>query len=324
MRTHRYLIVLVILSIIALVFSQAAMAHPGEEAFVKMANDKYGLDPVYVKKVLKEAQKKQKIIDTMTRPAEGKPWHQYRPIFVTAKRIEAGRKFITEHKELLLRAEAETGVDPSVIAAIIGVETYFGTRTGSWRVIDALATLGFYYPKRAKFFKKELAEFLLMCQEEGFEPAEMKGSYAGAMGWGQFMPSSYRMYAIDFNGDTQRDLWFSVEDVVGSVANYLKRHHWQRGGGLVVKARETNKNHIVADGGLKPEYTISDFNGWGYEAESALDAAEKISLIELVQENRTDYWFGRHNFYVITRYNHSSMYAMAVTQLAEEYRSEFE
>lgn len=302
----------------ALLFMTKVHAHPGEEAFIQKMTKEYQLSGDFIRHTLAKAKKQQKIIDAMNRPAEGKDWYEYRPIFLTRKRIDEGKIFIEKNKQLLLKAQKDTGVDASVIAAIIGVETYYGKRTGTWKVLDALATLAFYYPKRAAFFQKELGAFLKMAEEEGFDPAEMKGSYAGAMGWGQFMPSSYRMYAVDYNGDSKRDLWDSPADVIGSVANYLKRHHWVRGGKIVSRVKLVSKHKIVPDSGLKPQYTVAEFEQWGYQPESKIKASEKVSLIELKQKQSKDYWFGLQNFYVITRYNHSPLYAMAVTQLAAE------
>ena len=210
-----------------------AQQHPGAEEFAARAAAEYDLDQEEIRILLENARFKQSIVDAMTRPAEAKPWYKYRPIFITDKRIRGGVKFWREHEALVTQASEKFGVDPQIIVAIIGVETSYGGNTGSYRVLDALTTLSFYYPTsirdRSDFFSKELMNFFLLGDEEGLPLEDVTGSYAGAMGLGQFMPSSYREYAVDMDGDGRRDLWSSMPDVIGSVANYLHRHGWEPG-----------------------------------------------------------------------------------------------
>ncbi|HEX6928415.1 MAG TPA: lytic murein transglycosylase B, partial [Gammaproteobacteria bacterium] len=210
-------------------------SHPDFPAFAEKLETQ-GFTRTELDRMFDGVAKQQKIIDAISRPAESKDWHEYEPIFLTEARIGGGVEFWNAHADLLARAEREYGVDAGVIVAIIGVETFYGRITGSWRVIDALATLGFDYPPRSSFFRSELEHFLLLAREEAIEPQTVSGSYAGAMGGGQFMPSSYREYAVDFDGDGKRDLWNSWADVIGSVANYLSRHGWRHGDVIAVPA----------------------------------------------------------------------------------------
>ena len=200
-----------------------------EAAFVDKVNREYGVPKDVLRKGLADARYQQSIIDAITRPAEAMPWSKYRPIFMNDKRIQGGRDFLRENRELLLSVERDTGVPASIIVAIIGVETNYGAITGKYRVLDALYTLGFHYPKRADFFRSELGHLFALANEEHVDPNSVMGSYAGAMGWGQFMPSSYRAYAKDGDGDGHRDLWTSKDDVFRSIANYFVAHHWRAG-----------------------------------------------------------------------------------------------
>jgi len=203
------------------------------------------------------------------------------------------------------------------------VETRYGSRQGSYRVMDALVTLAFNYPPRAAFFKSELEQYLLLTREEGVDPLAVTGSYAGAMGQGQFISSSYRHYAIDFDGDGKRDLWHNTADAIGSVANYFKEHGWERGGAVAVPVAVSGAHAPVqglVDKGLKPSLSVRDLKRQGVETAAALADDDRVALIELEQKKGPEYWVGLHNFYVITRYNHSPLYAMAVYQLSEEIR----
>ena len=261
----------------------------------------------------------QKIIDAITRPAESKPWYEYRPIFLGDNRIRGGVDFLKNNRAVLQRAEDEYGVPAEIITAIIGVETFYGRHKGGYRVMDSLTTLGFDYPKRAAFFRGELEEFLLMAREEKLDPLSVMGSYAGAMGQPQFIPSSFRSYAIDFDDDGKRDLWQNTADVIGSISNYFKRHGWIRGEPIASPATVSG-THIKAlvDRGLKPHSSIKALQRQGVHPVDPLPAKTKAALIELEQKNGNEYWLGMNNFYVITRYNHSPLYAMAVFQLGQE------
>ena len=204
--------------------------NPAASALIDELVEEQGFDRGELQQVFASAERQQTILEAIARPAEKtKPWHEYRNIFLTDKRERQGREFFAQHRATLARAEHETGVPAEIIVAIIGVETYYGRITGSYRVIDALSTLAFDYPRRSTFFTKELKNYLQLTHEQGFDPLAMKGSYAGAMGYGQFMPSSYRSYAVDFDDDGQIDIWNNPVDAIGSVANYFKRHGWRPG-----------------------------------------------------------------------------------------------
>ena len=293
-------------------------------AFVAGASERHGLDPAFLERGLAAARVQPRIIEAISRPAEKvKPWHEYRKIFLTEERIAAGAAFWTEHREILDGVAAQTGVPAHIIAGIIGVETYYGRITGRWRVLDALATLAFEYPPRAGFFGKELEAFFLLAQEQGLDPAGPTGSYAGAMGLAQFIPTSYRAYAADGDGDGRVDLWGSVPDAVASVANYLAVHGWRAGepvaAPLVAPAAVLDG---FADPGLTPlarrAALWSAGIGVAGPAPARPDAAAGVFVLD--GEAGPLYWAGFDNFYVITRYNRSLMYALAVTQLGEAVR----
>ncbi len=301
-----------------------AQDHPGADAFAQKAADEHGLDPDTVLELLEQARFRQSIVDAISRPAEGKPWYQYRPIFLTPERIEAGVAFWRENRSRVEAAAREYEVDPQYIVAIIGVETYYGRITGSYRVLDALATLAFHYPDtgndRSAFFSSELMNFILLGQEEGLPLEEVTGSYAGAMGLGQFMPSSYRAYAVDLDRDGRRDLWSSLDDIIGSVANYLHRHGWKFGEPVVapLDAQAGADESLVAKRDFKPAHALADIEAGGYRPAAEVAADATAAVVRLDEEEAQSYWLAFHNFYVITRYNRSPLYAMAVHQLSEE------
>lgn len=292
------------------------------DAFVDYTVDTYRVDPALVRATLAQAQYQQKIIDAMTRPAEAvRPWRDYRPIFMTPARIDGGRAFYAANRDALDRIAADTGVPAEYIVAIIGVETSYGRITGNYRVLDALYTLAFSFPKRAPFFAGELAQlFALGKQESQLDVLALKGSYAGAMGMGQFMPSSYRLWGKDGDGDGQRDLLTHLPDVFASIANYFVIHGWQRGAPVVARA---DRNADAADfvpGSLDPVYPLADLAARGYRPQPGQPAAEGATLLSLDGDMGKEYWLGYRNFYVITRYNRSPMYALAVHQLAQAIR----
>lgn len=272
-------------------------------------------------RVFKDATKQQSILDAIARPAEkSKPWHEYRQIFVTDTRAVQGVAFWDANAAVLARAEKEYAVPAQVIVAIIGVETLYGKHAGRYRVIDALATLGFDYPPRAKFFRKELTEYLLLAREEGKDALELTGSYAGAMGYGQFIPSSFREYAVDFDGDGVRDIWTSAEDAIGSVANYFKRHGWKGEGPVVVRlSGDDAKLAQASNQGLKPAATVAELRALGanFPRDVVVTDTAKGALFRMEGAKGAEFWLGLHDFYVITRYNHSSMYALSVHQLSQ-------
>ncbi|MDX1512746.1 MAG: lytic murein transglycosylase B [Gammaproteobacteria bacterium] len=283
-----------------------------------------GLDESEVRKILADARIVPEVLEAISRPAEAKPWYAYRPIFVTESRIAKGVEFWRSEQATLERAEKAFGVPAEIIVAIIGVETLYGERAGRIRVLDSLVTLGFRYPRRSKFFRSELKHFLLLARDERLDPLAVKGSYAGAMGVPQFISSSYRNYAVDFDDDGRRDLISSTADAIGSVANYLKRHGWLPGGDIAVAATVDGAAYKeVLALGLKPELTVKELSEKGIQLQGEVDRNARAALIELEQEHGMEYWVALNNFYVITRYNHSQLYAMAVTQLAAKIRDRY-
>ncbi|MDX1443748.1 MAG: lytic murein transglycosylase B [Gammaproteobacteria bacterium] len=290
--------------------------HPEFAAFAEKMQAEHGYTAAELDVLFTNVTRQQKILDAISSPAEGKDWHEYRPIFITDARIEAGRKFWNEHEALLARAEREFGVDREIIVAIIGVETYYGRITGSWRVIDALSTLGFDYPPRMNFFRSELEEFLLLVREEDIDTSTVSGSYAGAMGGGQFIPSSYRMYAVDFDKDGKRDLWNSWPDVIGSVANYLSRHRWHDNEPVAVPAAAgDDAQGLPREQGMTIT-TAAELRNKGLVFSRDISGDTEVRLVALQLEDELVYWLGLHNFGVINRYNRSPLYAMAVMELA--------
>ena len=252
-------------------------------------------------------------------PEQQRSWQRYRERFVNARRIEGGLRFWQENERDLRRAETIYGVPVEIIVAIIGVETEYGRNMGKFKVLEALASLAFYYPPRAEFFRGELEQFLLLARENGVSPLDITGSYAGAIGIPQFMPSSQRHFAVDFDGDDRVDLRHSTSDAIGSVARFLQQHGWQTGEPVAVSARLEAKTSVET--GIKPSMTLQELAGQGVFA--AGDAQRPAALVDLVTpDTDTEYWAGFVNFYVITRYNRSSFYAMSVFQLAEILREQ--
>ncbi|MCH7741603.1 MAG: lytic murein transglycosylase B [Proteobacteria bacterium] len=279
--------------------------------------------------VFRQARYKQTIIDAISRPAEKVlTWSRYQDIFLTRSRMKAGREFMMENKDALTEAYRKYGVPPVIVTAIIGVETMYGRHRGNYRVLDALMTLAFDYPPRSAFFKKELREFILLVREENQPVTELRGSYAGAMGYGQFIPSSYRRYAVDFDGDGVRDIWNNPADAIGSIANYFAEHGWRKGEVVVVEAivknREGDSSRLDAAAfnvSLKPSTTIGAMRELGVTTRVEFDDTMEVSPMKLVGKQGDEYWLGMRNFYVITRYNRSKLYAMAIFQLSEALRT---
>lgn len=308
--------------LIALVCASAQAAPYAERKMVQeyidqIANE-HDLPRQKLLQVFNQIEPQQNVLDAISKPAEKTlTWAEYRPIFIKTKRIEAGRQFMRDHADTLARAEAAYGVPANVITAIIGVETFYGRITGKYSVLEAVATLAFDYPPRSKFFKQELTEFLILSHAEGWNMAQVKGSYAGAMGWPQFISSSYRRYAVDFDGDGKRDLVGSTEDAIGSVANYLKVHGWQAGA-LVAEPWAVSANQLASatklvSESLKPAVSPAVLKKLGFNA----DTSKPVSVMQFDGEKGQEIWVGYPNFYAITRYNHSRMYALAVHQLSQ-------
>jgi membrane-bound lytic murein transglycosylase B len=270
-----------------------------------------------------------KIVALMDRPLLEPPkWFEYAPSFLSNERVAAGVRFWRENEAALARAQLQYGVPPEIVVAIIGVETYYGRYSGSYRVIDALATLAFDYPRRAPFFKGELKEFMLLAHDQGFSPLTPKGSFAGAMGMPQFMPGSYRRFAVDFDGDGHVDLWRSNADVIGSIANYLARHDWQPGQPILAAASIGNEGKEGAyrrlDGGISERRPLSAWQADGVDLRDAPYEApvDPVGLLMLEETSDGDasLWIAYPNFYVITRYNKSRLYAASVWALGERLR----
>ncbi|PSJ44839.1 lytic murein transglycosylase B [Zobellella endophytica] len=304
---------------------QAADLNHEQQQWLDELTGKFELPRAELTEAVAQASYQQSIIDAMTRPAEGKPWHQYRPIFLTEKRLQQGVAFWQQHADTLARAERELQVPAQIIAAIIGVETFYGVHMGSHKVLDALYTLGFHYPPRGEFFRSEFGHYLQLAREQNWSLDEHKGSYAGAMGMGQFISSSYRHYAVDFDGDGKRDL-FAPTDAIGSVANYFHQHRWQWNEDVAYPARVTDAD--TADALLSPaleiDKTWAELAAAGVVLDRQLDADTPVKLIKLDGLEGPEYWVVRHNFYVITRYNRSPLYAMAVYQLSEQIKQAYE
>jgi membrane-bound lytic murein transglycosylase B len=294
--------------------------------FIDAMVEKHGYDRDALVTALQDAESQEGIITAISRPAEKRlAWHEYRNIFLTEERISAGVDFWRQHKEDLRRISEETGVSCEILVGIIGVETYFGKITGRYRVLDALATLAFDYPPRSRFFMRELEEFLLLVREEGMDAADATGSYAGAMGAPQFMPSSFRAYAVDSNADGKRDIWSDWQDVIGSVANYFVAHGWNKDTLVVTQAilGDSWKGE-VPENSLTPSETVDSLSRKGVMFSASLPGDHKSQLLTLEGEDGDEHWVGFHNFFVITRYNRSVMYALAVHQLGQEIASKVE
>ena len=284
--------------------------------------ERHGFDPGMLKETLAGAQFQPSIVRAITTPGTARPWHEFRRNFVNAQRIGAGLGFWEANQAALARAEAEYGVPSEIVVAVIGVETFYGSRMGNHRVLDALYTLAFDYPQRADFFRGELESFLLFARDNGSDPGGPRGSYAGAMGIPQFMPSSVRRYAVDFNGDGRIDLWQDAEDSVGSVANYLHAHGWQQGEPVMTQAEAAGEavEALVAEG-YKPRRTVEELAAMGIHPLEPIPGDREAALIRLEGAEGPEYWVVLRNFWVITRYNRSQNYATAVHQLAGEVRA---
>ena len=313
------LTVLMIFSAVA--HAESYLSRAEVDAYIEELIQQHNFSRPELEEVLAAAERRQDIIDLMRRPAERRlNWHEYSKIFLDEQRIAGGVEFWQQNQATLERAQKEYGVAPEVIVAIIGVETRYGRVTGRHRVVDALMTLAFDYPPRASFFRKELTQFLLLAREEGKNPISLTGSYAGAMGFGQFIPSSYRSYAVDFDQDGVRDIWQNRNDAIGSVANYFSRHGWRGAEQVTLPVQlkaETEQLLSIANQSLKPTHSIAEMAEMGVIVDG-LDPDARVLLLRLLGGEKPEYWLGFDDFYVITRYNHSLLYAMAVYQLGQE------
>ena len=299
--------------------AQSSGLKPEVDAFVvKMARE-HEFDALDLRKMFSQLEPNQTIIKAIDAPATSKPWSYFRQLYVTPLRVDGGVAFWNEHAEWLQKARQTYGVPEEIITSIIGVETIYGQYTGKFRVVDALYTLGFEVPRRSRFFQGQFEHFLLLARENAIEPTEVTGSFAGAMGIPQFMPSSYRQYAVDFDGDGRVDLWNSVADAIGSVANYLSRFGWEAGEQIVLPAIVTaDQPEALVRLGVKPSLTVAEWRSRGVEIDGQIRERTDAGFFSLEGEEGPQYWVSLYNFYVITRYNRSNNYAMAVYQLSQE------
>ena len=321
-----------LLFIACLVIPGALSAQTAEmDMFIQEMATQHGFDPTYVANILQQAKLKKSILKVMNRSSgkgKGTPWYQYQRNFLTELRIDQGVEFWRTHAATLQRAERDYGVPAEIILGIMGVETSYGRNMGTFRVIDALLTLAFHYPRRADYFRSELKEFLILAREQRFDPLEPLGSYAGAMGLGQFMPSSYRDYVVDFNHDGHRNIW-DAEDAIGSVANYLKNYAKGGAGWQIEKPalQAVTVRPEAVDSLLALRFNLSSIKqlkDMGLQLATDRYDAEPAIVVELETEQGTFYWAGLNNFYMLTRYNNSNRYAMAVYQLAQRIKNRYE
>ena len=322
-----------ILAFCLIIMSNSAVANldqdPDVQVFINEMVQQHNFKQTELETLFSQVEIKQKILDAISRPAEKtKAWYEYRQIFLTQKRIDQGVKFWQENSDIISYAEKVYGVAPEIMVAIIGVETFYGQRQGNYRVMDALSTLAFKYPKRSKFFRSELKHFLIMSQEQKFDPLSRKGSYAGAMGMGQFISSSYQSYAIDFDGDGQKDIWENNSDAIGSVAHYFKRHGWKKDQPVTDKLQLNQNNTIInkdrCKKSCKPKLSVADFKQKGLQGKTSVEDSTPAILLILQQKSGKEYWLGYNNFYAISRYNHSTLYSMAVYQLSQEIKQAYQ
>ena len=291
------------------------LARDDVQQFITRLTQQDKLDRQWLEAAFAHVQRRQSILDAIAKPAEAKPWYQYRSLFVTDARISGGVDFWNQQGALLSKARDLYGVPEQILVAILGVETFYGRQHGGYPVIDALTTLGFDYPPREAFFQGELEQYFILCHEQGQDPLTLTGSYAGAMGAPQFMPDSYRQYAVDFDGDGRRDVWDDWADIIGSVANYFEQHGWKSGELIVVPAALAK--NVQAPTPLMPT-TVGELRKAGVLLSAGVADGEEAVLVTLEEEDHgTRYWVGLHNFRVLTQYNRSPLYAMAVIELAD-------
>ncbi len=317
-----------ILLLYALAFAPFALAdgnyaeRADVRAYIDEIVEQYAFERDAIERLIGAANKQTLAIKTLDKPAEAKPWHEYRDIFLTPERISKGIIFWHKNDALIKKAAEHYQVPPEIIVSLIGVETFYGTITGKFPILDTLVTLGFDYPRRSDFFRGELTQFLLLCREENFECQKIKGSHGGAMGVGQFISSSYRAYAVDFDDDGARDLWNSPADIMGSIANYIARHGWAPDAPITERVDlEGAQLDKLLNKKLTPWLSLTDLSHYGITSHDFRPQEDTFSLIGMqAKEGHIDVWAGYHNFYVISRYNHSRRYAMAVYQLSREIR----
>lgn len=316
-------LLLAALNLTAHAISPSFADDPAAIAFARDLEQRHGINADNLITQFAQTRPNAKVLQLIKPPSSPtqRSWERYRPRFLNDRRIDGGVRFWQENRGQLARASALYGVPEEIIVSIIGVETEYGRNTGGFSVLEALATLAFNYPPRAEFFRTELEQFILLSRENKLDALAVKGSFAGAIGIPQFMPGSQRRYAVDFDGDQRVDLSGSVDDAIGSVARFLEQHGWQAGQPVAVPARVSGiSTESLIQAGIRPSLKVASLNEQGIRAEA--DPQATVALVDLVSPNReTEYWLGFENFYVITRYNRSSFYAMSVFQLAEAIRN---
>lgn len=290
---------------------------PAVQDFIGYMAASHGFDRNQLEHVLAEVKIQEKILTAIAKPAENRPWHEYRKIFMTRDRVDEGMRFWRRHEAVLAAVERRYGVPPEVVVAILGIETFYGRHIGNYRVIDALATLTFAYPPRSGFFRSELENFLLLCRDEHIDPLQPLGSYAGAMGLPQFMPSSFRRYAVDFDQDNKRDIWRDPADAAASIGHYLALYGWRKDSPVAILLSASEQNSDAPKDDFKPNLRIDALQSAVGNLSRLVPVTTKVKILGLKQEHGEELWATLDNFYVITRYNRSSLYAMAVHELSQ-------
>ena len=303
----------------------AGQLAPEVETFIQEMVQKHQFSDVSLRRLFAKVEANPAVISAISAPLTALPWHEFRRRYLDSARINGGVVFWREHAATLARARREFGVPEEIIVATIGVETTYGRHTGRFGVLEALSTLAFHYPPRAQLFRSELVQYLLLAREARIDATTVKGSYAGAIGISQFLPSSYRRYAVDFDGDGKRDLVKSTADAIGSVANYYKSHGWRAGEMIAVPAEvDPGEANALVELGVKPQLKVGELKRRGVSPAIPVEEGPQAALIMAESENGPSYWLGLNNFYVITRYNRSINYALVVDELARELRARFQ
>lgn len=320
-------IILIALATVFLVYAAPVAAQrqlpSAVEIFIEEMARKYQFDRAALRRAFSRVQARPDVIRAISAPITAQPWYEFRGRYVDAARINAGVRFWRKYAATLAKAHREYGVPEEIIVATIGMETLYGRHTGNFKVLEALTMLAFYYPPRAELFRSELEEYLLLVREERLNVTDVRGSYAGAMGLPQFLPSSYRRFSVDFDGDGKRDLWKTTADTIGSVANYYRAYGWRAGQGIAVPAKvEENNRDTVLAAGIKPQFKVVDLKRLGVTPLSPVDEEAEAALFVVETGSGPQHWLALNNFYVIMRYNRSVNYALAIRELAYELRAQ--
>jgi membrane-bound lytic murein transglycosylase B len=298
---------------------------PEVKKFITQMVTEYHFKRPYLEKIFDQVKLRKKVLGKIGHPFEQVPWYIYKQHFLNPERVNNGVKFWHKYAQTLARAQKKYGVPASIIVAIIGVESNYGKKTGKFLVINALATIAFQYPKRAEYFRKELIQFLLLCRERHWNPLGVYGSYAGAIGQPQFMPSTFRQYAVDFSNSGNIDLNNNVHDVIGSIANFFQAHGWKKGRNIALRARVKKPIHkYFPDNYHEPQFTLSQLTKYHIAPINSSVTNGLMNVIKLQGKDSPVYWLGFHNIYVITFYNTNIQYALAVYQLSQEIKHAYE